>query len=75
MKHFQILYVGHERAARSLLLEKQIKTAEELAMMTSYDVEKAINEAYACVQDGEDWLLAPKDKFDYINSLISWIKR
>ena len=72
---FSIKYTGHETRARKLLLKKGLKTADELALMASYEVEQAINAAFKAVDCGEDWLLIPKDKVAEFNALVTWIDR
>ncbi len=66
---------GHEQKARILLLEKGFKTAKELAVMISRDVEQVINENFECYKSGDDWLLVPKDKVAEFNSIVAWIER
>lgn len=72
---FHIKYTGHESRARKILLARGIKTAEELAVMASYEVEQAINAAFRAIDCGEDWLLVPLDKVADFNELITWIDR
>lgn len=72
---FRIKYNGHELRARKLLLKQGLKTAEELAVMASYEVEQAINAAFEAVDCGEDWLLVPRDKVAEFNALITWVER
>lgn len=72
---FHIKYTGHETRARKLLLKKGLKTAEELALMASYEVEQAINAEFEATDCGEDWLLIPRDKIAEFNAIATWIKR
>lgn len=72
---FHIKYTGHEFRARKLLLKKGLKTAEELAVMASFEVEQAINAAFKAIDCGEDWLLVPLEKVAEFNELITWIDR
>ena len=72
---FHIKYTGHESRARKILLARGIKTAEELAVMSSYEVEQAINAGFHAIDCGEDWLLVPLDKVADFNELITWIDR
>lgn len=72
---FHIKYTGHELRARKLLLKKGLKTAEELAVTASFEVEQAINAVFKAIDCGEDWLLVPLDKVADFNELITWIDR
>lgn len=72
---FHIKYTGHETRARKLLLAKGLKTADELALMASYEVEQAINAAFDAIDCGEDWLLVPKEKQAEFRALVTWIDR
>lgn len=72
---FRIKYTGHETRARKLLLQKGLKTPDELALMASYEVEQAINAAFKAIDCGEDWLLIPQDKVAEFNALVTWIDR
>lgn len=72
---FEIVRTGHERMARLLLLQKKLKTAEELAVMDSHEVEQAINAEYESYKIGEDWLLIPNDKISDFNEIAEWIRR
>lgn len=74
-KNFKIKYSGHERAARNLLLKKNHKTEAELAVMTSVEVEMAIEEKYVTIQVEDDWLLIPKDKYPEFQVIAEWIDR
>ena len=75
MDGFRIKFTGHERMARQLLLKKGLKTAEELALMASHEVEQAINAEFEAVDCGEDWLLIPRDKMAEFNAIATWIER
>ena len=72
---FKIRYHGHERQARELLLKKKLKTAEDLSLMTSYEVEQAINAEFEAIETGDDWLLIPQDKYAEFNRITEWICR
>lgn len=72
---FHIKYTGHETRARKLLLKKELKTADELAVMTSFEVEQAINAEFQAFDCGEDWLLIPQDKVSDFQALVTWIDR
>lgn len=73
--NFKIKYSEHERAARNLLLKKNHKTEAELAVMTSVEVEIAIEEKYVVIQMEDDWLLIPKDKYPEFQEIAEWIDR
>lgn len=72
---FHIKYTGHESRARKLLLARGIKSADELAVMASFEVEQAINAAFRAIDCGENWLLVPQDKVADFDELITWIGR
>ncbi len=72
---FEIKYNGHEIAARKKLLKEGFKTADELAVMVSPDVENEINKHYEAIECGEDWLLVLKSEMKQFNEIISWIER
>ena len=72
---FEIKYTGHEVRARKLLLQQKLKTAEELALMATHEVEQAINAEFEAIDTGEDWLLVPRDKLAEFNGIIKWIER
>lgn len=75
MNNFEINYLGHERNARRLLLNNNLATIEELATMTSNDVEEKINQNYIAYQNGENWLLIQKEKESEFNEITKWINR
>ncbi len=75
MDEFRIKYTGHEMMTRKLLLKEGLKTAEELALMPSFEVERAINVAFTAIECGKNWLLIPRDKTADFNALVTWIKR
>ena len=72
---FAIGFTGHETKARRLLLQNGLKTAKELALMTSFEVEQVINANFNAIECGEDWLLVPRDKWSDFQGLVTWIKR
>lgn len=72
---FCILYNGHEKGARQLIIERGITSDKELALMSGDEVEEVINNHYAAIKtDDEDYLLVPKDKMEEFNNIITWIK-
>lgn len=75
MDGFRIKFTGHERMARQLLLRKGLKTAEELALMSGYEIEQAVNAEFEATECGEDWLLVPRDKWSDFQALVTWIER
>ncbi|MCI8274923.1 MAG: hypothetical protein HFI66_04815 [Lachnospiraceae bacterium] len=74
-KGFEANYRGHEAQARVLLLEKGLKTAEELAIMDAVAVEQAVNEEYEAYPSGDDWLLVPKGRLGEFCGIVTWIER
>lgn len=73
--NFKICYLGHERAARKLLLKEGHKTEKELAVMASEEIEMAIEERYVTIKVEDDWLLIPKDKYPAFQEIAEWIDR
>ena len=72
---FSIKFTGHEAQARKLLLKRGIKTAEELSVMSYFEVEQAINAEFNVIECGENWLLVPRDMWSDFQDLVTWIKR
>lgn len=72
---FEITCIGHEKKARMLLLQEKLRTADELATMTEYEIEEAINAKFECYKVEDDWLLVPLDKVHSFNAMIRWIER
>ena len=72
---FEINYIGHEVDARKVLLKDNIKTPQELAIMTARSIEDTINNNYVCYKNQDDWLLIPKGKEKEFNQIIKWITR
>ena len=75
MQAFSIKYTGHEKDARKLLLRKRLNTVEELAVMSTADVEEAINANFIAYDCGEDWLLVEKSKVEEFRRLATWVER
>ncbi len=74
-KGFTVKYRKHETGARKLLLEKGVKTTEELALMDTIDVEQVVNAEYEAFQSGPDWILVPRDRYDDFCRIAIWIER
>lgn len=72
---FSIGFTGHEVKARKLLLQKGFKTSDELALMTLFEIEQAINAEFKAIGCGEDWMLIPNDLWSDFQALVTWIKR
>lgn len=51
------------------------ETVKELAVMTSEEVEMAIEEKFVIIQVEEDWLLIQKDKYSGFQKIAEWIDR
>jgi len=73
MKLFTPTRNGHLLNARKFLIEKGLKTSDEVAFMNDYDVEEFINKKsdYVIFQDGDGSALIPKKFEDH----IVWINR
>ena len=74
-QRFQIKYTGHEIGARKLLLDKNIKTAEELAIMSTGEIEDVINEVFVAYYTQDDWILVYRYDVTNFDGLTEWVER
>ena len=74
-KGFYFIYEEHEREARRLLLENNVKTEKELSVMSGKEVEEAINREFTSFRAGEDWMHVPNDRFKEYQDIEHWIER
>lgn len=72
---FFIIYTGHEKNARKMILENGLKSDKELAMMATCEIEQIVNENFEAIRAEDDWLLIPKDKLADFNEIATWITR
>lgn len=72
----RINYLTQERQARALLIEKNIKTERQVALMTIEDVCGALLEKYQVVAcGGEDIILIDKDFVNEYEKHIEHLRR
>lgn len=72
---FQCNYASHEKQARQWLLDNKQTTIEELALMSTHEVEDRINKLYTCFKCETDWLLVKKEDMPKFSGIVTWIER
>lgn len=75
---FKIEYPIHERNARRLLVDKKIKPVDQVAFLSSTEVEDIINENFAVIGYDENlnfYELITKKDYELIKSKVVTIKR
>ena len=71
-----VRYTGMERDARAILLNDNLATAEDVAMMTSLDVFERLLEKYEVIMcEKEDILLIDKKKMKEFNKMAVYLRR
>ena len=71
-----VRYTGVERDARAILLNDNLATAEDVAMMTSLDVFDRLLEKYEVIMcEEQDILLIDKKKMKEFNSMAVYLSR
>ena len=71
-----VRYTGMERDARAILLNDNLATAEDVAMMTSLDVFDRLLEKYEVVMcEPEDILLIDRKKMEEFNKMAVYLSR
>ena len=71
-----VRYTGMERDARAILLNDNLATAEDVAMMTSLDVFDRLLEKYEVVMcEPEDILLIDKKEMEEFRSMAVYLSR
>lgn len=73
--NFMLNFASQEKKARKLLLEKHHFPAETLALMTTHEIEKFIEDQYVAYKQDDDWLLIHKDNVKEFNSIAIWLDR
>lgn len=72
----KINYTGMERCARRIVLKDNLAKAEDVALMTDFDVYEILLEKYEVVMcASENILLIDKDKMEEFNSMAVYLKR
>ena len=71
-----VMYTGMERDARAILLNDNLATAEDVAMMTSLDVFDKLLEKYEVIMcEEQDILLIDKKKMKEFNKMAVYLRR
>ena len=71
-----VRYTGMERDARAILLNDNLATAEDVAMMTSLDVFDRLLEKYEVIMcEEQDILLIDKKKIEEFNKMAVYLRR
>ena len=71
-----VRYTGMERDARAILLNDNLATAEDVALMTSLDVFDRLLEKYEVIMcEEQDILLIDKKKMKEFNSMAVYLRR
>lgn len=69
-------YIGMERRIRKLALDEEMETAENIALMTSYEVCNLIAKKYEVVYSENDKIgLVHKEKMEEYSKLVKIISR
>lgn len=69
-------YTGQERDARKLLIDEKIAPIEDVAVMSSEDVEEKIRERYEVVAKAdEEILLVKKEDMEQFEKLVEVLSR
>lgn len=69
-------YLGMERDARKLLIDKELATADEVAIMTCIEVCSKILETYEVVScEDEDITIVKHDDMDTYKSIVRFLSR
>ena len=69
-------YTGQERDARKLLIDEKIASVEDVAIMSSEDVEEKIRERYEVVAKAdEEILLVKKEGMEQFEKLVVILTR
>lgn len=71
MKKYEPMYTGHMIDQRKAVLNFELATKEDLALMSDKDVADLINAKFLVFKDGDDFALLPKE---YKEKII-WICR
>lgn len=69
-------YTGQERDARKLLIDEKIASVEDVAIMSSEDVEEKIRERYEVVAKAdEEIILVKKEDMEQFDKLVKTLSR
>ena len=69
-------YLGMERDARKILIEENLATAEEVAMMTCVNVCERLLETYEVVScENDDITIVRKEDMKTYNAIVRYLSR
>ena len=69
-------YLGMERAARKILINEELATAEEVAVMTCVEVCERLLENYEVVScEDEDITIVKKEDMKTYNNIVRFLSR
>lgn len=69
-------YLGMERAARKILIDEKLATADEVAFMTCVEVSEKLLEYYEVVSSGpEDITIVKHEDMSTYNSIVRYLSR
>lgn len=76
MMEYLFEYTGQERDARKLLIDEKIAPIEDVAIMSSEDVEEKIRERYEVVAKAdEEIILVKKEDMEQFEKLVEVLSR
>lgn len=76
MMEYLFDYTGQERNARKLLIDEKIASIEEVAIMSSDEVEEKIRERYEVVAKAdEEIILVKKEDMEQFEKLVKVLAR
>lgn len=76
MMEYLFDYTGQERNARKLLIDENIASIEEVAIMSSDEVEEKIRERYEVVAKAdEEIILVKKEDMEQFEKLVKVLAR
>lgn len=75
MNEFRIKYTGQLRDAKLILIDRNIKTKDEIENMSGKEIVDIMNEYFVFYDFGEDWLAIPKEYEKEFNEKTNWVCR
>ena len=76
MNDFLFNYYGQERNARKLLINEKLASVDEVAVMSSNEVESLIKKYYEVISNyGEEVILVKKDDMDKFKKIVKYLYR
>ena len=69
-------YIGMERAARKILINEKLASAEDVAVMTCLEVCAKLLETYEVVScEAEDITIVKREDMETYNSIVKYLSR